>query len=68
MLKGLGVLGLALFIEGAFIASITGPAEPPARSRVVVGELAFAEPPPDADADPYAALDAPARVQGRHVR
>jgi hypothetical protein len=65
MLKGLGVLGLALFIEGAFIASITGPAAPPVRSRVVVGELAFAEPP--ADADPYAALDAPARVQGRHA-
>jgi len=66
MLKGLGVLGLALFIDGAFIASVTGPAEPSHRSRVVVGELAFAEP-PAADEDPYVALDGPARVQGRRA-
>jgi hypothetical protein len=45
MLKGLGVLALALFIDGAFLAAITGPAAPARASRVEVGELAFAPEP-----------------------
>jgi len=56
MLKGIGILALALFIEGAFLASITGPAAPARVTRVEVGELALAPEPspeglePDADA------------------
>jgi hypothetical protein len=45
MLKGIGVLALALFIEVAFLAAVTGPAAPERVTRVEVGELEFAPAP-----------------------
>jgi hypothetical protein len=48
MLKGIAILALALFIEAAFLAAITGPAAPARVTRVEVGELALApEPSPE---------------------
>ena len=52
MLKGIGVLALALFIDVAFLAAVTGPAAPERVTHVEVGELEFAPAPDAPSAEP----------------
>ena len=68
MLKGIGVLALALFIEVAFLASVAGPAAPERVTRIEVGTLEFAPAPRTAQAssdEPWADVVVSARQSRR---